>query len=169
MRISSWRLILVVATAVSLIGYPKPASATTVNVTIGPNGDLIFSPSSVTIRPGDKVKWTWGSSGHSTTSGSPGMPNGIWDSGIRNQGATFTRTFNSAGTFPYYCTPHGGCCNMVGMVRVIAPSPTPTPTATPRPTSTPTATPRPTSTPTATPRPSPTPTPTPSNSSRVPE
>ena len=63
------------------------------------------------------------------------MPNGIWDSGIRNQGATFTRTFNSAGTFPYYCIPHGGCCAMVGTVRVVAPSPTPTPTPTPRPTS----------------------------------
>src|SRR5258707_212381 len=113
MRIFSWRSVLVLATAVSVIGYPKAASATTFNVAIGSNGDLVFSPSSVTIHPGDQVKWTWGSGGHSTTSGSPGMPNGIWDSGLRNQGATFTRTFNSTGTFPYYCTPHGGCCNMV--------------------------------------------------------
>ena len=100
MRISFWRFVLIVATAVSLIGYPKAASATTVDVTVGPNGDLVFSPSSVTIHPGDQVSWTCSSSGHSTTSGSPGMPNGIWDSGIRNQGATFTRTFNSVGTFP---------------------------------------------------------------------
>ena len=141
MRMSSWLLILVVATAVSLIGYPKVASATTVDVTIGPSGNLVFSPSSVTIHPGDQVKWTWGSSGHSTTSGSPGLPNGIWDSGIHNQGATFTRTFNSAGTFPYYCTPHGGCCNMVGTVMVVNASPTPSPT--PMPTATPSATPTP--------------------------
>src|SRR5262252_3660017 len=87
------------------------------------------------------------------------MPNNIWDSGILNQGATFTHTFNSVGTFSYYCTPHGGCCGMVGTVVVVAASPTPT--ATPRPTSTPTATPRPTATPTATPRPTATPTPTP--------
>src|SRR4029434_10514075 len=153
MKMTSCSFVLVVATAVLLIGYPKPASATTFTVTVGTNGGLVFTPSSITIHPGDQVRWTWSSSGHSTTSGSPGMPNGIWDSGIRNQGATFTRTFNSAGTFPYYCTPHGGCCNMVGTVTVIAPSPTPPPTATPRPTSTPTATPRPTSTPTATPRP----------------
>jgi plastocyanin len=158
-KMSSWRFVLVVATAVFFIGYPKPVSAATFDVTVGPNGDLVFMPSSVTISPGDQVRWTFSSGGHSTTSGSPGMPNGIWDSGIRNQGATFTRTFNSVGTFPYYCTPHGGCCNMVGTVRVVAPSPTPTPTRTPTPT--PTATPRPTSTPTATPRPSPTPTPTP--------
>src|SRR5436189_2220026 len=146
MKMSSWRLILVVATAVSLIGYPKPASATTVDVTVGPNGNLVFSPSSVTIHPGDQVKWTWGSSGHSSTSGSPGMPNVIWDSGILNQGATFTHTFNSTGTFPYYCTPHGGCCGMVGTVTVANPSPTPTPS----PSSTPTPTP---STPTPTPTP----------------
>jgi plastocyanin/uncharacterized protein YggT (Ycf19 family) len=138
MRIFSWRLILVVATAVSLIGYPKQASATTVNVTVGPSGNLVFDPASVTIHPGDQVKWTWGSSGHSTTSGSPGQPNGIWDSGIQNQGATFTRTFNSAGTFPYYCVPHGGCCGMVGTVMVVNASPTPSPT--PMPTATPTAT-----------------------------
>jgi len=143
MRIFSWRLILVMATAVSLIGYPKPASATTVDVTIGPNGNLVFSPSSVTIHPGDQVKWTWGSSGHSTTSGSPGQPNGIWDSGIHNQGATFTHTFNSTGMFPYYCTPHGGCCNMVGTVMVVNASPTPSPT--PMSTATPSATPTPTS------------------------
>ena len=153
MRISSWRLILVMATAVSLIGYPKAASATTVDVTVGPNGDLVFSPSSVTIHPGDQVKWTWESSGHSSTSGSPGMPNGIWDSGLINQGATFTHTFNSAGTFPYYCTVHGGCCAMVGTVMVVNASPTPTPT--PVATATPTAT----STPMATPTPTPTPAP----------
>ena len=95
MRISFWRFVLIVATAVSLIGYPKPATATTFDVTVGPNGDLVFDPASVTIHPGDQVKWTWDSGGHSTTSGSPGMPNGIWDSGIHNGGATFTRTFNS--------------------------------------------------------------------------
>jgi plastocyanin len=127
MKMSSWRFVLVVATAVSLIGYPKAASAATGDVSVGPNGNLVFSPSSVTIHPGDQVRWSFSSSGHSTTSGSPGQPNGIWDSGIRSQGATFTQTFNSAGTFPYYCVPHGGCCNMVGTVTVVNASPTPTP------------------------------------------
>jgi plastocyanin len=149
MRIFSWRLTLVAIAATSLIFYPKAASAMTVDVAVGPGGNLVFSPSSVTIHTGDQVRWTWSSSGHSTTSGSPGQPNGIWDSGIHNQGATFTRTFNSAGTFPYYCVPHGGCCAMVGTVSVVSETPTPTPT--PRPTATPTSTPRPTAT--ATPRP----------------
>src|ERR1051325_8105663 len=130
-----------VTTAVSLVAYSKPANATTFNVTVGPGGNLVFDPASVTIHVGDQVKWTWGSRGHSTTSGSPGLPNGTWDSGINNQGATFTRTFNSPGTFPYYCTPHGGCCGMVGTVMVVnaSPTPNPTPTPTPRPSATPTS------------------------------
>ena len=146
MRIFSWRLTLVVIAATSLIFFPEAARAMTVNVTVGPGGSLVFSPASITIHPGDQVKWTWSSSGHSTTSGSPGQPSGIWDSGILNQGS-FTQTFNNAGTFPYYCTVHGGCCGMVGTVVVANASPTPMPTAT--------ATPRPTSTPAATPTPAP--------------
>jgi plastocyanin len=116
--------------------YPTAAMSATVDVTVG-NGGFFFSPSSVTIRPGDTVRWTFSSGGHSTTSGSPGMPNGLWDSGIRNQGAVFTHTFPALGTFPYYCTPHGACCGMVGTVRVVSTTPTPTPTPAPTPTPTP--------------------------------
>jgi plastocyanin len=151
MKIFSFHAVAVLATIASLFAYAKSASATTIDVTVGPNGDLVFSPSSVTIHPGDTVRWTWGSSGHSSTSGVPGAPDGIWDSGILNQGATFTHTFNSTGTFPYYCIVHGGCCGMVGTVNVVNPTPSPTPTFTP------TRTPRPT----PMPRPRPTPAPRP--------
>jgi plastocyanin len=99
--IGAWRLVLLLATAVSLIGHPKPASAATVYVGVGvhiPLAGVLFWPLSVTIHPGDQVKWTWASSDHSTTS-----DNGIWDSGIRGEGATFTHTFDSVGTFPYHC------------------------------------------------------------------
>jgi plastocyanin len=155
--------VLVAMIALFLVFRPMAASAATVTVTVG-NGGFFFTPSSVTIHPGDTVRWTWSSSGHSSTSGTPGMPNGLWDSGILNQGAMFTHTFNTAGSFPYYCTPHGACCHMVGMVTVSSATPTPTPrptatptaTATPRATSTPSPTPRPTTTPTATPASTPT-------------
>jgi len=92
---------------------------------------LVFDPASVTINTGDQVKWTFDSNFHSTKSGVPGMPTNLWDSGIQNQGATFTQTFNTAGTFPYYCITHGGCCGMVGTVTVVNASQTPTPTPTP--------------------------------------
>src|SRR6266436_922871 len=109
---------------------PRVASGATVTVMVGPNC-LCFMPSSVTIHPGDTVKWTWSSTGHSSTSGTPGHPSGTWDSGILAQGAMFTHTFNTAGSFPYYCTPHGACCNMIGTVTVSTATPTPTPTPPP--------------------------------------
>ena len=131
MKIHSWRLVLLLATAVSLIGYPKPASAATFNVVVSAYGPWVFfSPSPVTIHPGDQVKWTWLTSGHSTTSGRPGMPNGIWNSGVRSRGATFTHTFNSVGTFPYYCAAHVREATEVGKVIVATPTPTPPPSTT---------------------------------------
>src|SRR5882724_5501400 len=133
MKTSSVRLAVLVMLITSLLAfYPTVASAVTVTVTVA-NNCLCFMPSSVTIHPGDTVRWTWSSSGHSTTSGSPGSPNGIWDSGILNQGAMFTHTFNSVGSFPYYCTPHGSL-GMVGTVTVVSASPTPTATPPPSPT-----------------------------------
>jgi plastocyanin len=128
MKIDSWRLVLLSATAVSLIGYPKPASAATVYVAVGWYGGLIdFHPASVTIHPGDRVTWTWLTGYHSTTSGRPGMPNGTWNSGLRGPGATFTHTFNSVGTFRYYCNRDLG----VGQIIVTNANATPTPTPTP--------------------------------------
>jgi plastocyanin/uncharacterized Zn-binding protein involved in type VI secretion len=133
MKTSSVRAIAPVIAALFLALWPTAARAATVTVMVGPNC-FCFSPSEVTINPGDTVRWTWSSSGHSTTSGSPGAPNGLWDSGILNQGAMFTRTFNSVGSFPYFCTPHGSCCDMVGTVTVASASPTPTATPPPSPT-----------------------------------
>ncbi len=93
------------------------ASANTVTVQVGAGG-LKFSPQDVTINVGDTVQWTWVGNDHSTTSGTPGNPNGIWDSGVQNTGATFSFTFSTPGTFPYFCTVHGGCCGMIGSVTV---------------------------------------------------
>ena len=92
--------------------------AATFQVTVAPGGALTFSPSNVTIQVGDTVQWTWASSGHSSTSGTPGHPDGLWDSGIQNVGFVFSHTFTGAGTFNYFCMPHGLCCGMVGSVTV---------------------------------------------------
>jgi len=79
------------------------AWAATTTVTVGSSS---FSPKNVAIQRNDSVKWTWGNSGHSTTSGSPGAPSGLWNSGVRNVPYAFTNTFPNAGTFPYYCNVH---------------------------------------------------------------
>jgi len=85
--------------------------------------DFGFSPPSVSISVGDTVTWTnTGSFTHTTTSGtttggSP-HPDGKWDSGALLPGHTFSHVFTSAGSFPYYCTPH--YTMMVGTVTVKA-------------------------------------------------
>lgn len=92
---------------------------------------LVFTPAFVLINQGDSVQWIWEASDHSTTSGTPEHASGLWDSGVKNTGATFTRQFDSVGTYPYYCSVHGACCAMAGVVTVTAtPSPTPTPNPT---------------------------------------
>src|SRR5262245_27097468 len=131
--IGSWRFVLLLATAASFIGYPNPASAGTIyDVGIGFYAGLVdFPPSPVTIHVGDKVRWTCHIGSRTTTSGKPGMPNRLWNSGVLIPGATFTHTFNSVGTFPYYCTQHG----QTSQVIVLSATPPPTPTPTPRPAS----------------------------------
>ena len=42
---------------------PIVGSAAAVTVTVG-NGGPVFTPSSVTIQPGDTVHWTWSTNGH---------------------------------------------------------------------------------------------------------
>jgi len=130
MKAIAFRTIAVVMISAPLLIFSqRTSSAATVTVTIVRDYySFSFDPESVTIHPGDTVRWNWDSMGHSTTSGSPGMPNGLWDSGIRNQGAMFTYTFNTPGSFPYFCTVHGACCGMTGMVTVMGSTPTPTPT-----------------------------------------
>lgn len=136
MRFKIARTILLVL-AFSFVAHS--AWSATVTVHVGPNGLHSFSPDKVSISVGDTVQWVWDSGGHSATAGTPGHSSGLFDSGIKNSGS-FTYTFTSAGTFPYYCSPHGACCNMTGSVAVAAAS-TPTPTPTPSPTATPSPTP----------------------------
>ena len=95
----------------------RPVLASSVaNVSIG---DFFFSPSAVTINVNDQVKWTWiGSVGHTTTSNT-----GLWDSGVRGNGATFVSTFTTAGSFPYHCTVHPF---MMGTITVQAANVPPT-------------------------------------------
>ena len=61
-----------------------------------------FTPATITISQGCSVIWTNNASvKHTTTSNTC-----LWDSGNLNPGQTFTRQFNSAGSFPYKCKIH---------------------------------------------------------------
>ena len=95
------------------------AIAATINVQVGGTGP-VYTPSTVIIRPGDTVKWTWASMpphGASVTSGTVASPTGLFDSGIRNTGYTFSYTFTTAGRYDYFCRVEPEM--MVGSVEVI--------------------------------------------------
>ena len=73
--------------------------------------DMAFSPASVTTSLGGSVTWTFqDATAHTTTS-----DQGFWDSGTKSGGATYARTFTSAGTFAYDCSIHS---MMRGSVKV---------------------------------------------------
>jgi plastocyanin len=122
-RIFFWLIALAIFARLS----SSESHGATFAVDVAAHGQLQFSPSSISIQVGDTVTWNWRASGHSVTSGTPGSPNGLFDSGIKNSGTTFAHTFTAAGSFGYFCMPHGLCCGMTGTVNVSAPPPTPTP------------------------------------------
>jgi len=104
----------------ALMASPASGLAATANVLVG-SGGLRFVPAVTNINVGDQVTWTWSASGHSSTSGTvsggAGQPNGLWDSQVQSTPFSFSHTFSSAGTFPYFCTPHAGL-GMTGAVVV---------------------------------------------------
>jgi len=99
---------------------PTPASSAAHIVRVGPQGSRSFSDSqsggaTTTIRVGTMVTWQWEGGPHSVTSGNCCSPDGRFDSGVKSSGS-FSQTFLSAGTFPYFCTVHGSM--MTGSVVV---------------------------------------------------
>ena len=103
---------------------PGGGGMTTVSV-----GDNFFSPMSVSVQPGDTVKWVLTGSNMMHTVTDNG---GAFDSGMvfTSTGATFQHTFSasdSGKTFNYFCRTHAVCCNMRGSVSVGANAPPPSP------------------------------------------
>ncbi|HUR31566.1 MAG TPA: plastocyanin/azurin family copper-binding protein, partial [Saprospiraceae bacterium] len=85
--------------------------------------DFQFNPNVVNITVGDVVQWVWtGAVAHTSTSDATSGPNS-WNSGLLNNGATYTSPLLAEGTHPYYCVPHGapGGVGMAGTVFVLPP------------------------------------------------
>lgn len=91
---------------------PRATAAADTGVTIS---DFQFAPASVTIDAGDTVTWTNdGPTPHSATA-----DDGSFDTGIFDAGQSRSETFEQAGSFAYFCTPHP---NMRGTITVRAAS-----------------------------------------------
>ncbi len=90
-------LLAIVALLASAHAAPHAAA---MNVTAK---DYEFTPKTITINVGDTVTWTnEGQANHTVTASE-----GSFDSGNLTPGATFSHTFDKAGTYAYYCKYHG--------------------------------------------------------------
>lgn len=73
--------------------------------------DFAFGTPQLTVAPGTRVTWVnCDQITHTSTA-----DGGAWNSGPLAPGATYTRTFTTAGTFPYHCDPHPGMTATVGV------------------------------------------------------
>ncbi len=106
-----------VAVTAALLVPAGPAEARAgASVTVA---DMAFSPGSVTVGLGQRVTWTFQDSvAHTSTS-----DQGFWDSGTRSGGATYSRTFTSAGSFAYHCTIHTMMRGKVAVPLTVSGSP----------------------------------------------
>lgn len=95
--------------------------------------DFNFAPKEITVRAGTTVTWTnEGRAPHTVTA-----DKGAFDSKRMGNGATFSFTFDTPGTYEYHCDIHP---SMTGEVTVEgAPAASPAPPATPQATATPAA------------------------------
>jgi plastocyanin len=68
---------------------------------VGSDGQR-FTPPTKTIHVGDTLVWRWFGNNHNIT-----WEIGGNNSGPKNSGSYYDRTFNSPGTYEYYCSLHG--------------------------------------------------------------
>ncbi len=87
-----------------------PENSTVVKI-VANAGSNSFSPNPVEVKVGETVTWINDDSGrHTVTS-----KDGVFESELMGKGQSFSYTFDKAGEYPYFCSPHPG---MVGTVVV---------------------------------------------------
>lgn len=108
--------------AICTFAFLSPAATYTINV-----ADFSFSPTTLTVHPGDMITWVWVSGSHTTTSTT--IPSGAtaWDNPINATNTSFTYTVPAiTGTYNYHCTPHASM-GMTGSFTVVNPTNIPDP------------------------------------------
>ena len=105
---------------------PEPAAGPQTVVVTVPAGTSVpgceetnecYLPPSVSVNVGDTVSWdNVDTAAHTVTSGTPADgPDGLFDSSLLMGGATFEVTFDTAGSYDYFCMVHPW---MIGDVQV---------------------------------------------------
>jgi len=94
----------------------------TEEVIVGPGGSLVFEPGTeepLQIAPGTTVEFVWDSDNHNVVVES--QPEGAnWEGHepLENTGFTYSHTFETLGTYEYYCEPHRSA-GMVASIEVV--------------------------------------------------
>jgi len=94
----------------------------TEQVMVGPGGSLVFEPGTeepLQILPGTTVEFVWDSDNHNIVVES--QPEGADWGGhtpLENTGFTYSHTFETLGTYEYYCEPHRSA-GMVATIEVV--------------------------------------------------
>ena len=97
-----------------LVGLPSAALAADAQVIVVEPSDTMawrYDPTSLTITAGTTVTWT--NSG--ATSVTVTSPDGLFDSEMIAPNASFSYTFDTPGTFRYFCVPYP---HMKGVIAV---------------------------------------------------
>ncbi|AZH26554.1 halocyanin domain-containing protein [Haloplanus aerogenes] len=100
-------------------GVVDRTNRSTVTVRVGAAGNggyYAFEPPAVRVSRGTTVEWTWTGEGgaHDVVA-----RDGSFESDLTaSADATFSHTFATTGTYPYYCTPHRSL-GMKGIVVVV--------------------------------------------------
>lgn len=96
----------------------SPAAADTVTVKMGTDsGMLAFEPSTVTIKPGDTVKWVNNKLPPHNIVFEGSAANKSHQQLMFSPGESYEVSFDEPGTYSYYCSPHRGA-GMAGKVIV---------------------------------------------------
>jgi plastocyanin len=97
-----------------LVGLPSDALAADAQVSVVQPSDTLswrYDPASLSVTAGTTVTWT----NNGSTAVTVTSPDGLFDSESLGPGASFSYTFDTPGTFRYFCVPYP---HMKGVVVV---------------------------------------------------
>lgn len=106
-------VLIVLANFALFLGLAVECSSSKSNTVTGPAPNKVviqndlFNPDSIAVSTGTTVTWTnMDSLIHTISSGTPANPTTVFESGNVSPNGTYSFTFNTKGTYPYYCKVH---------------------------------------------------------------